>query len=112
MAFSYILAGVLYTHHSLEDASYDLAKYLYGSRSMHAEAAAKAQAWQDHFPGQIPTVYDGLLWTGSAFRAEVKRQQQAEIQAKRDKQAAARKRREDWQNASPMAVALREAGLA
>jgi hypothetical protein len=110
--FSYILAGVLYTHDSVKDASFDLAKYLYGTRMMYPEVIELVEVWQTHNPGQIPTVYDGYLWTGSAFRAEIKRQEQAEIQAKRDKQAAARKRREDWQNASPMAVALREAGLA
>jgi hypothetical protein len=90
----------------------DLAKYLYGSRSLHKLAAEACEDFREQNPRQIPVVYNGMLWTGSDFEAAIAERDQEALRVKQAKQEAARKRRQDWQNASPMVAALREAGLA
>lgn len=109
--FSYIEAGIIYTFDNAEDAMSDLSKALYGTRSMIGDAAWLLDAWLASHPSQVPVVYDGMLWTGSQFEAEMEAQEaerEAERQAKID---ARRAERQKWHNASPMREALREAGL-
>lgn len=111
--FKYILAGVLYSHDSLDDAASDLSKALYGSRTstLIGHTVWIMDSWVASHPSQIPVIFDGEVWTGSEFDAEMIRRDQATIQAKRDRAQAARAKRETWQNQSPMVTALREAGL-
>ncbi len=109
--FSFIHGGLLATYPSLDEAASDLSKALYGTRSMVGDAIWLADSWIASHPSQVPVVYDGTLWTGSQFEAELQREADEREAAKQAKIEARRAERREWHNASPMREAMRAAGL-
>lgn len=86
----------------------DLGKSLFGHRSYTAIAEGMHNHFVSECPGEVPMVFDGMLLSKGEiavrqWRAEM--DQKAVERAKRQERAA-------WRDASPMAEALRKAGLA
>jgi hypothetical protein len=111
---SYNQGGFVFEFPECDRASFvsDLAKTLFGSR-MFAPEAGELYGWfvAEH-PGEVPVVVGTELLTqqqvaGLAAVEEWRREQ--EERARRRERA---REREAWRSASPVALALREAGLA
>ena len=93
----------------------DLSKALFGFRGAFEVASEIYADFKRENPSQVPVVWNGSLLTASQVQAEIDAEIDAEIA---EAQAAAQARREariaakrEWQEASPMAQAVRDSGL-
>lgn len=107
--FSFIEGDLLRSFDSADDFASELSKALYGTRDFTESAMGVYNLFCFDFPGQVPVIFDDgdgiYLFTGSYVREQIEAEKRAKIEAKI-------RARKEWQDASPMAQAMKAAGLA